>query len=191
MTRDLRLVSELQPTDGRTVPAKVIQGAADFVNWLVLKGLTRDEAVEGVRRFIKVVAQKPRQVKALPAPPQAVRNLLIIYQDLYRQVYGEALARVPETEVVHLARLAREYAAPVIEQRLRAFARYVKEDAFMARLGFKPSTLVNQWVRVTAYAKQNMNAPAADAPRDCHHTPRCRNAVLHTQRLLQDHRRTS
>lgn len=187
VARDLQGLSELQPSIDREVPAKAVREAVKFVNWLVANGVDRAAAVEGVRRFVDAVAGKRRQVKVASSQHPIVKALIARYLILYREVYRENLTSCPDVEVAHLARLSKQYALPVLEERLSALAAYVKEDAFMARFGFKPSTLANQWVRVTAYAKQRQPIRTG-APADCRHQPLCRDAHSHTQRMLQDTR---
>ena len=188
MVPDLAGMSEMTPPDGTTVPVKAQREAAKFVNWLVANNIDRVAAVEGVQKFLVAVLGKRRQAKAPTAQGPAIRTLVAHYIALYRTVYREDLKSPAGMEIAHLAKLARDYSVPVVESRLTALARYVKEDPFMARLGFKPSTLVNQWIRVTAYSKQHQANQQASAPRDCKHDPPCVDARAHTQLMLQDFR---
>lgn len=186
--RELEQHAALSAPDGVTVPVKAQREAVKFVNWLVSHGVSREAAADGVQKFLLAIVGKKTPAKATTSTP-AIRSLVGLYTALYRDVYGEELKSPPGMEIAHLAKLARDYSVPVVEGRMRALATYVKTDPFMARLGFKPSTLVNQWIRVTAYAKQHqMSHGRPDAPADCRHTPRCQDAHEHTTKMLADQR---
>lgn len=180
----------LQPPDDREVPNKALKEASKFVDWLVTNGIPKATAIDAVRRFVDAVAGKRRQVKvSTPEPGRspAIAALIGYYKALYVEVYGEPLMKLPDLEYMHLVKLTRDYSIQVIESRLRALASYVKEDQFIGRFGFKPSTLANQWIRVTAYAKQHQQAERRSAPADCRHSPPCTTAIDHTSRMLRDH----
>lgn len=185
--RDLATAAALQPeSPEREIPQRVIKEAAKFVNFLTANGLDQATAVEGVRRFVDAIAGRRRQQKAAPGTSGHLGPLIGLYTTLYKEVYGEPLHRVSDIEVGHLAKLARDYAPQVVESRLKALAQYVKQDQFMFRLGFKPSTLANQWVRVTAYAKQHQPTRTSAPPADCKHNPPCRDAHSHTVKTISD-----
>ena len=181
-------LSELSEVS-QDVPVRAQRAAVKFITWLAANGVNRDEAAKNVMQFMVEVLPKRKAVKASPAQTMIVQTLVRRYVALYRDVYGEELKSPPGMEIGHLSRLAKDYSVEVISSRLQALARYVKADPFMARLGFKPSTLVNQWIRVTAYAKQNEPRAKQTAPSDCRHQPQCRDAMEHTQRILKDARR--
>lgn len=189
MVANLEQLSELNP-EGREVPARIQREAVRFVNWMVANGMDRPAAAKGVQEFLlAVMPAKKKQAKAGANAVKRPEMLAVMarYEALYRAQYGEA-PQISPVDWAHVSMLRRDYSTEVIIGRLEALSRYVKEDAFMARVGFSLGALRNQWNRVTAYTKQRQTSTSPSAPSDCRHIPRCETAHTHTKKTLADSR---
>lgn len=164
---------------------RALAEAAKFVDWLVLQGLPRDIASQGVKAFVTKVAGK----KVLTKPDIAgsgneTRAVLQKYIALYLALNKEE-PLVTSIDAIQLAGLTKKYGRVLVETRLTVFAQC--DDPFIRKLPFTIANVHRQW-NALPMIERKMQAQVTyqAAPADCTHAPRCKTALQCSEQQMRD-----
>ena len=169
---------------------RVLARAEAFTARLMAEGVPRSVAETLVREYTEDIAGTAPKAAKAALPSGDVRRVIDAYGSLYRERYGEDPV-LGGSAFGPCAALVRQHGATVVMERLAILSKWIRDDAFMARMGFTFSTLQSQWARVAERAHTSQAVAKAAAPADCRHIPRCQTAQSHTQKYLADVRNGS
>lgn len=159
--------------------------AAQFVDWLILRGVPREEAADKVRWFLDASTPARRKTDKIPvAIAEQAKPIMQQYRQLYLARYHEE-PLVTGQDFANAYKLLAKFGPQAVSSRLNAFFGW--DDLWVAKQGYRFGLFFKQWDALTAV----MARATPVTPKTCRHSPPCPDAKTCSRKFLDEHRRLS